>query len=186
MKSIPSDIVKKLKRAERRLQSLSQEFQNLESGKKSYLQEIMKGGQLFREVKETDQLLKKKSLAISRIRKEIGNLSARLAGQLAEFKRDLIEEKQRELQHYMEQRSRYLKRIEELELEVSRYRYLLTGKKDRNLANVKELLPSELRDQKDFAPIDEVIGHIKLEVHRVTRMSSKALLKEYLAREKKQ
>ena len=78
----------------------------------------------------------------------------------------MIEEKQRELNDYMEQRTRYLKRIEELEVEISRYRYLVTGKKDRCLA-------------------DEVIGHIKLEIHKIIRMSSEALLKEYLARGKK-
>ena len=185
MKSLLSDILKKLKRAEKRLDSLSEEFQSLESGKKGYLQELMKGEQLFREVKETDQLLKKKSLAISKARREVGNLRARLAVQLAEFKRDLTEEKQRELDHYMKQRTRYLKRMEELEIEISRYRYLVTGRKDRHLANVKELLPSELRHQEDFVPIDEAIGHVKLEVHRITRMGSDALLKEYLAREKK-
>jgi len=186
MKSIPSDILKKLKKAETRLESLSQELQSLESGKKNYLQEILKGEQLFREVKETDQLLKEKKLAVSKARKEVGNLRARLAGQLAQFKGDLVEEKQRELRRYMKQRERYLKRIEKLEVEVSKYRYLVTGKKDRRLANVKDLLPSDLRHQDEFVPVDEAIGHITLEVHRITRMGSEALLKEYLAREKKQ
>jgi chromosome segregation ATPase len=186
MNSLLSDILKELNRAEKRLESLSQDFHNLESGKKGYLQEIMRGEQLFREVKETDQLIKKKSLAISKMRREVGNLRARLAAQLAEFKRDLIEEKQRELDHYTEQRTRYLERIEELEVEISRYKYLLTGRKDRRLADAKELLPSELRYQEDFVPIDEAIGHIKMEVHRITSMGSDALLKEYLARKKKQ
>ena len=180
-----SDILKKLKRAERRLESLSQEFQSLESEKQSYLKEIMRGGQLFREVKKLDQVIKAKSLAISKAREKVGNLRARLAGELAEFRRDLIEEKKRELNHYMEQRTRYMKRIEELEVEISRYRYLVTGKKDRRLANVKDLLPSELGHQEDFLSIEEVIGHIKLEVHKITRMSSKELLKESLAREKR-
>jgi chromosome segregation ATPase len=186
MKSMPAEILKKLKKAETRLESLSQEFQSLESGKKTYLQAILKGEQLFREVKETDQLLKEKKLAISKARKEVGNLRARLAGQLAQFKMDLIEEKQRELRRYMKQRERYLKRIEKLGVEASKYRYLVTGKKDRRLANVKDLLPSALRDQGDFVPIDEAIGHITLEVHRINRMGSEALLMEYLAREKKQ
>jgi hypothetical protein len=185
MKPVHSDILKKLRSAERRLQSLSRESQTLESEKGRCLQEIMRGQHLFREVKETDQLLEKKSFAISKARKEVNNLRAQLAGQLAQFKRDLIEEKQKELDHYLEQRTRYLKRIEELELEISRYRYLVTGKKDRHLANVKNLVPSEIRRQKSSAPIDEAIGHIKLEVHRITRMSSEELLKEYLSREKK-
>jgi chromosome segregation ATPase len=185
MKSIRSDILKKLKQAEKRLESLSQEFQSLESEKQSYLKEIMRGGQFFREVKKLDQVIKEKNLAISKAREEIGNLRARLGGKLAEFRRDLIEEKKRELNHYMEQRTRFLKRMEELEVEISRYRYLVTGKKDRRLANVKDLLPSELGHQEDFVPIEEVIGHIKLEVHKITRMSSEALLKEYLAREKR-
>ncbi len=185
MESIPSDILKKLRTAERRLQSLSRETETLESEKKRCLQEMMKGGDFFKEVKEIDRLLKKKGLVISKTRKEVGNLRARLAGQLAQFKRDLIEEKQKELDHYVEQRTRYQDRIEELELEISRYRYLVTGKKDRRLANVKDLLPSEFRNQEDFSPIDEAIGHITLEVHRITLMSSEELLKEYLAREKK-
>ena len=180
-----SDILKKLKRAERRLESLSQEFQSLESEKQSYLKEIMRGGQLFREVKKLDQVIKEKSLAISKAREKVGNLRARLEGELVEFRRDLIEEKKRELNRYMEQRTRYMKRIEQLEVEISRYRYLVTGKKDRRLANVKDLLPSELGHQEDFLSIEEVIGHIKLEVHKITRMSSKELLKEFLAREKR-
>jgi chromosome segregation ATPase len=186
MKSIPSEILKKLKKAETQLESLSQELQSLESGKKTYLQGLVRGEQLFREVKETDQLLKEKKSAISKTRKEVGNLRARLAGQLAQFKRDLIEEKQRELRRHMKQRERYLKRIGKLEVEVSKYRYLVTGKKDRRLANVKDLLPSDLRHQDEFVPVDEAIGYITLEVHRINRMGSEALLKEYLAREKKQ
>ncbi len=85
----------------------------------------------------------------------------------------------------MQQRAGYLKRIEELEVEISRYRYLVTGKKDRRLANVKDPLPSEIGHQDDFVSIDEVIGHIKLEIHRITRMSSAALLKEYVVRGRK-
>jgi len=180
-----ADILKKLKRAERRLEALNQEFQNLESEKQGYLQEIMRGGQLFREVKKADQVIKEKRLAISKAKRKVSSLRAQLQGQFAEFRRDLIEEKQRELNQCMEQRARYLKRIEELEVEISRYRYLMTGKKDRRLVKVKELLPSEIRHQDDFVSIDEAIGHIKLEVYKITRMSSEALLKEYLAREKK-
>ena len=185
MKSMDTDILKKLKRAERRLESLTQQFQSVESEKQGYLREIMRGGQLFREVKRADQAIKKKRLAISKVKKEVGNLRAQLAGQLTEFRRNLIEEKQRELNQCMEQRARYLKRIEELEVEISRYRYLVTGKKDRRLVKVKDLLPSEIRHQDDFVFVDEAIGHIKLEVYKITRMSSEALLKEYLAREKK-
>jgi len=185
MKSMDADILKKLKRAERRLESLSQGFQNLESEKQGYLQEIMRGGQLFREVKKAGQVIKKKRLAISKAKEEVSNLRAQLQCQLAEFRRDLIEEKQRELDECMEQRARYMKRIEDLEIEISRYRYLVTGEKDRRLVKVKDLLPSEIHDQDDFVSIDEAIGHIKLEVYKITRMSSKALLKEYLAREKK-
>jgi chromosome segregation ATPase len=185
MKTIGTDILKKLKRAERRLESLNQKFQSLESEKQRYLQEIMRGGQLFREVKKADQVIKEKSLAISKAKKEVSNLRAQLQGQLGEFRRDLIEEKQRELNQCMEQRARYLKRIEELEVEISRYRYLVTGKKDRRLAKVKYLLPSEIPHQDNFVSIDEAIGHIKLEVYKITRMSSEALLKEYMATEKK-
>ena len=185
MKSMGADILKNLKRAERRLESLSQKIQRLESEKQGYLQEIMRGGQLFREVKKADQAIKKKRLAMSKIKEEVSNLRAQLEGQLAEFRRDLIEEKQRELDQCMEQRARYLKRMEELEVEISRYRYLVTGKKDRRLVKVRDLLPSEIRHQGKFVSIDEAIGHIKLEVYKITRMSSEALLKEYLAREKK-
>ena len=164
MKSMSEDILKTLKRAERRLESLSQELQRLESEKQGYLQEIMSGGQLFREVEKADQVIKKKRLAISKGKEKVSNLRAQLQGQLAEFRRNLIEEKQRELNQCMEQRARYLKRIEELEVEISRYRYLVTGKKDRRLVKVKDLLPSEIRHQDDFVSIDEAIGHIKLEV----------------------
>ena len=185
MKSTGKDILNKLRRAETRLESLSQNFQSLESEKQGYLQEIMRGAQLFREVKKADQVIKEKRLAISKAKKEVSNLRAQWEGQLVKFKKDLIEEKQGELNYYMKRRTRYLKRIEKLEVEISRYRYLVTGKKDRRLANVKDLLPSEIRHQDDFVSIDEAIGHIKLEVHRITRMSSQALLKEYMARERK-
>lgn len=185
MKSMGADILKKLKGAERRLESLSQRLQSLESKKQGYLQEIMRGGQLFREVKKVDQIMKEKRLAISKAKKEVSNLRAQLQGQLGEFRKDLIEEKQRKVNQYMEERARYLKRIEELEVEISRYRYLVTGKKDRRLVKVKDLLPSEIRHQGNFVSIDEAIGHIKLEVYKITRMNSEALLKEYLTRERK-
>jgi len=96
----------------------------------------------------------------------------------------LIEEKQGDLNRSMEQRARYLKRIEELEVEISRYRYLVTGKKDRHLVKVENPLPLEVSYQDDFQPIDEVIGHMKLEIHKIIRMSNEELLKEYLARRK--
>jgi hypothetical protein len=85
----------------------------------------------------------------------------------------------------MDQRTRYLERIEKLEVEISRYRYLVTGRKDRRLANVKDLLPSKIRHKGDFASVDELIGRIQLEVHQTTRMNSGALLSEYLARGEK-
>jgi hypothetical protein len=85
---------------------------------------------------------------------------------------------------YVEQRARYLKRVEELEVETSRYRYLITGKKDLRLADVKDPLPSDIPQHDDFEPIDEVMGHIKLQIHKIIRMSSGELLKEYLSRRK--
>jgi chromosome segregation ATPase len=185
MKSMAKDILNKLRRAETRLKSLSQDLQRLESEKQGYLQEIMRGAQLFREVEKAAQMIKRKRLAISKTKKDVSNLRAQWEGRLVEFKKDLIEEKQRELNDYMEERTRYLKQIEELEVEISRYRYLVTGKKDRRLADVKDLLPSEIPHQDDFVSIDEIIGHIKLEVHKITRMSSEALLKEYIARGRK-
>jgi soluble P-type ATPase len=54
------EIVNKLREAEARLESLSKEFQGLESEKQAYLKKIMSGGQLFREVKETDKAIKEK------------------------------------------------------------------------------------------------------------------------------
>jgi len=84
MKSTHSDIWDKLKQAETRLDSLSQEFQSLESEKRGYLQEIMRGRQLFREVKKADQAIKKKSLAISKAKEEEegGSLRPLLGGSL--------------------------------------------------------------------------------------------------------
>jgi len=185
MRSKGKDVLDKLKKAERRLDTLSQEFQVLEARKQEYLREIMRGGQLYNEVERADLALKKKRLAISRAKEEVSGLRTQLEVQLTAFKKDLIEEKKSELNSYMEERARYLKQIKELEVEISRYRYLVTGKKDRLLANVKDLLPSEIGPQDEFVSIDEAIGRIKLEVHRITRMSSEALLEEYLARAKR-
>jgi len=184
MKSKPSDIWYELKEAETRLESLSREFQILESEKRGYLQEIMKGGQLSKMVKEADQAIKEKGLAISKVKEEVGNLRSLFGGELARFRKELIEEKQGDLNRSMEQRARYLKRIEELEVEISRYRYLVTGKKDRHLVKVENPLPLEVSYQDDFQPIDEVIGHMKLEIHKIIRMSNEKRLKEYLARRK--
>ena len=181
-KSSQLDVVKKLKRAEMRLRSLTRDLQSLEARKQGYLQDMVRGGKLLREVKEAEQAITRKHRAISRA-KEVSNLHAQLEGELARFKRDLIAQKQRELDRHMGQRERYLKRIEELEVEISRYRYLVTGKKDRRLAEVKDPLPREVRDRDNFISIDEVIGHIRLEIHRIIRMNSEALLKEYMARE---
>jgi chromosome segregation ATPase len=186
MRSDGKDVLEKLKKAERRLDTLSQEFQVLEARKQEHLREIMRGGQLYNEVERADLALKKKRLAISRAKEEVSGLRTQLEVQLTAFKKDLIEEKKSELNAFMEERARYLKQIEELEVEISRYRYLVTGKKDRLLANVKDLLPSEIGRQDDFISIDEAIGRIKLEVHRITRMNSEALLEEYLARAKRE
>ena len=186
MRSDGKNVLEKLKKAERRLDTLSQEFQVLEARKQEHLREIMRGGQLYNEVERADLALKKKRLAISRAKEEVSGLRTQLEVQLTAFKKDLIEEKKSELNAFMEERARYLKQIEELEVEISRYRYLVTGKKDRLLANVKDLLPSEIGPQDDFISIDEAIGRIKLEVHRITRMNSEALLEEYLARAKRE
>ena len=186
MRSKGKDVLDKLKKAERRLDTLSQEFQVLEARKQEYLREIMRGGQLYNEVERADLALKKKRLAISRAKEEVSGLRTQLEVQLTAFKKDLIEEKKSELNSYMEERARYLKQIKELEVEISRYRYLVTGKKDRLLTNVKDLLPSEIGPQDEFVSIDEAIGRIKLEVHRITRMNSEALLEEYLARAKRE
>lgn len=184
MKSSYLDIWYKLRRAEKRLESLSRELETLDSQKQGYLQEIVRGGQLFIEVKEADQAIKKKGLAISKAKEKVGNLRSLLEGDLARFRKELIEEKKRELDEYVEQRARYLKRVEELEVETSRYRYLITGKKDLRLADVKDPLPSDIPHHDDFEPIDEVMGHIKLQIHKIIRMSSGELLKEYLSRRK--
>lgn len=185
MRSIGRDVLDKLKKAQRRLEKLSQDFHVLETRKQEHLREIMKGAQLYNEVEKADLALKKKRLAISRAKEEVSGLRTKLEVQLTAFKKDLIEEKKTELNSYMEERARYLKQIEELEVEISRYRYLVTGKKDRLLANVKALLPSEIGPQDEFVSIDEAIGRIKLEVHRITRMNSEALLEEYRERVKK-
>jgi chromosome segregation ATPase len=182
MKSMGKDVLGKLRKAERRLEKLSQECERLETEKQEYLQEIMRGGQLYREVEKADEAMKGKRLAISKAKEEVSSLRTQLEVQLTHFKKDLIEEKKKDLDSFMEERARYLRRIEALEIEISRYRYLVTGKKDRRLANVKELLPSEIQPQDEFMSIDEAIGRIKLEVHRITRMSSEALLGEYRAR----
>ena len=185
MKSMGKDVLDKLRKAERRLEKLSQEYERLETEKREYLQEIMRGGQLYREVEKADEAMKRKRLSISKAKEEVSSLRTQLEVQLTHFKKDLIEEKKKDLNSSMEERARYLRRIEELEVEISTYRYLVTGKKDRRLANVKDLLPSEIQPQDEFMSIDEAIGRIKLEVHRITRMSSEALLGEYRARVKK-
>ena len=99
------DILNRLKQAEALHESLSRELESLESQKRGYLQEIMRGGQLFREVKETDQAITEKHVAISKAKEEVSNLHAQLEGELAEFRRDLIVQKQRELDQYMGQRA---------------------------------------------------------------------------------
>jgi chromosome segregation ATPase len=180
-----SEVLEKLRQAEARLDLLKQEIQDLESKKQSHLQEIMKGGGGSQRVKKTGEALREKIHTLSKTKEEVGNLRGQLETKLARFKKELIEEKQDELNDHLERRARYLKRIEELEIEASKYRYLLTGKKDHRLVNVKDSLPSEIQNREGFLPIDEVIGHTKLDVSRIDRMSSEELLNEYLVREKR-
>ncbi len=180
-----SEILRKVTRAERRLAGLCKELQDLESTKRGHLQELMRGGQRSTEIKKTDQAILRKGHAISRAKEQVGNLRAELERELARFRKDLIEEKQREVDQFAKQRTRYLKRIEELEVEISKYRYLITGKKDQHLVKVESLLPPQTVKQEHFVPLDEVIGRINLEISRINRMTSEALLGEYEAREKK-
>lgn len=70
MKSSRLDILNRLEKAEARLGSLSRELEALESRKQDYLREIMRGGQHFREVKETDRAITEKHLAISKAKDE--------------------------------------------------------------------------------------------------------------------
>ncbi|MBW2122441.1 MAG: hypothetical protein JRH07_11415 [Deltaproteobacteria bacterium] len=181
MESTLSEVLAKLKHAEERLEGLNQDFHTLESEKQVHLREIIKGGQGSPEVKRTDQAIKEKGILISQAKEEVANLRSQLEMELTLLRKELIKEKQRELDHFMEQRAVYLRRIEELETEKSRYRYLITGEKDHRLAKEKDPLPLEVRGRGDFVPIDETIGKIKLEVSRINRLSSKALLEEYLA-----
>jgi hypothetical protein len=180
-----SDVFKKLNRAEKRLAILTQQLQNLESEKRVLLQRIMRGEPRSLDVKKADQSIRRRSLAVSRTRGHVANLRAQLETELARFRRELTREKERELNQHMERRARYLKRAEELEVEASRYRHLVTGKKDQRLANVKDLLPSEVEPQAEIVPVDEIIGHTKLEISRISRMNSEALLREYVARERR-
>nr|NIO37421.1 hypothetical protein [Candidatus Bathyarchaeota archaeon] len=86
-----SEILKKLKRAERRLETLHKELQALESEKRVYIQKIMKGEQLTTEVKKADQAMTRKSLVISNAKEKVGNLRAETERQLAEFRKDWID-----------------------------------------------------------------------------------------------
>jgi len=183
MNSVILDTLGKLRQAEGILASLSQEIRTLESERQGHLQEIVRGRQLLTELNQIDRVINEKKIAFSKSKEEVGYLRAQLESQLSAFRKDLLEEKQRALDSYLEQRSGYLKRIEVLELEASKYRYLVTGKKDQRLANVKDLLPSEL-GMADFVPVDEHIGKIKLQVSTINRMNSEELLKKYLEREK--
>jgi chromosome segregation ATPase len=180
-----SEVLRELRQAEARLELLNKKIQNLESMRQGYLEEIMKGGRCSQEVKNTDEALREKSLILSKTKEQVGKLRGRLEIKLGKFKKELIEEKQKEVNHHMAQRARYLKRIEELEVEASKYRYLVTGEKSHRLANVKDPLPSEVVHQEHFVPIDEIIGRAKLEVSMINRMSSEALLREYLSRERR-
>ena len=179
-----AEILKKLREAEKRLEGLNQEIRNLESEKQSYLKQIMKAGCLSSNVKRIAQALQDRNLLLSKTKEEIGNLRGQLETRLAKFRKQLIEEKQRELNWHLNKREGYLNRVGELELEASRYRYLVTGMKDHRLANVKDLLPSDIGDREAFVPIDEAISQTKLEVSGINRMNSEALLDAYLARER--
>ncbi len=179
-----SQVLKKLKRAESRLDTLTKELQDLVSEKQTYLEEIMKGGKRSHEVQRIDQAIQEKNRVISKAKARVGKLRAQLETELVDFRKELTEEKQRELDHYIEQRTGYLKRIAELEVEASRYRYLIAGKKDHRLANEENPLPLETPYQSTFVPLDEIIGRIQLELSRISRMTSKVLLENYLARDK--
>lgn len=184
MRSRLSEVLKGVEEAETRLEVLSQEFRDLESEKAALLQEIMRGARRTVEVKKTDRAIQEKSLVISEAKEQVGKLRVRLETQLAKLRKDLIKKKQRELDHSMRRRARYLKRMEELEVEKSRYRYLITGEKNHRLAKEKDLLPRETQNQGEFVPMDEIVGRLKLQISKINRLSSKALLEEYLAREK--
>lgn len=184
MKSSLSEVLKGLKQVETRLEGLKQEFHNLESEKQVHLREMIKGGQRSPKVKKTDQAIQEKTLLISEAKEQASNLRAQLEMELVKLRKNLIKKKQGELDHHMEQRMRYLNRIEELEVEKSRYRYLITGQKGQRLAKEEDLLPLEAQNQGDFVPIDEIIGQIRLEVSRINRLSSKALLEEYVTKKK--
>jgi hypothetical protein len=181
-----SEVLEKLKQAEKGLELLNHEIHDLESAKKGHLNEVMKGGDGSMEMKKIDRTIVEKGSALSRIKEQVGSLRVELETELSEFRKQLIEERQCELNRHMDRRIQYLRRIEELELEVSKYRFLVTGKKDHRLAKVKDPLPSGVGHPEEFVPIDEVIGRTKLEVSSINRMSSEELLMEYIAREKKQ
>jgi hypothetical protein len=186
MEMATAKVLERLREAEARLEFLNREIRSLESEKQGYLKEIMKGGQRFSDVKRIDQALQDRSVLFSKTKEEAGNLRGQLERRLAKFRKQLVKEKQRELDRNLRRREGYLKRIRELELEASRYRYLVTGIKDYRLANVNNLLPSDIGDEDDSVPIDEAIGKIKLEVSEINRMNSEALLDDYLARETKE
>ncbi len=179
-----SEILKKLKRAETRLETLHKEFQALESEKRVYIQKIMKGEQLATEVKRAGQAITRKSLAISHAKEKVGNLRAEAERQLAKFRKDWIDERQKEVNDHIKKRTLYLERIKELEVEVSKYRYLITGKKDHHLVDLDDLCLPKKDQLEAFVPIDEVIGRIKVAISQIHSMSSEELLKEYLARVK--
>ncbi len=183
MNSVILDTLGKLRQAEGILASLSQAIRILESERQGHLQEIVRGRQLLTELNRIDQTINEKKAAFSKSKEEVGHLRAQLESQLSDFRKDLLEEKQRALDSYVERRSGYLERIKMLEIEASKYRYLVTGKKDQRLANVRDLLPSDM-DAVDFVPVDGHIGKIKLQVSMINRMNSEELLKKYLDREK--
>jgi chromosome segregation ATPase len=181
MRSMLSDVLKKLRKEESKLEALTQEFHGLEAQKQGYLQEIMKGGQRSAEMAGADEAIREKGHLISETKEQVGNLRVQLELLLTRFREKLTEEKQNELAHRVEERTQYLKRIEELEVEISRYRYLISGKRDHRLAKEKDPLPLEARGPGEFSPIDEIIGHKQLEISKINRMNSRELLDEYLA-----
>ncbi len=127
MNSVILDTLGKLRQAEGILASLSQEIRILESERQGHLQEIVRGRQLLTELNRIDQIINEKKGAFSKSKEEVGHLRAQLESQLSDFRKDLLGEKQRALDSYLERRSGYLKRIDVLELEASKYRYLVTA-----------------------------------------------------------
>lgn len=183
MDSPLSIILDELRQTESQFDSLNKELRDLESQKQYHVREVLRGRKDLSQVTETNRAIKEMRLAISNTKERIGDIRTRLETRLVERRRELIQKKHAELDQHMELRKRYAKRIRELELEISKYRYLITGNKDRSLAGMEDLLPREIRLEEGFAPIDEAIVRVKAEISAASHISTKALLREYLAGE---